>query len=90
MTVEENQDLAKKIIYWAGRGLEISYDIINQIDNGHQKDVDSGYVPLHTFTVYVFSKQQEEYIYMVTHDDPIEALKDGVAFCEHKFGEYAY
>lgn len=90
MTVEENHDLATKIIYWAGRGLEVSYDIINQIENGHQKDVQSGHSPLHTFTAYVFSKEQEEYIYMISHDDPIEALKDGVAYCEDKFKDYIY
>ncbi|MDY8021226.1 hypothetical protein [Paenibacillus polymyxa] len=90
MTLEENHDLAKKIIYWAGRGLQISYDIINQIDNGHRKDVESGYMPLHTFTVYVFSKEQEDYIYMVSHDDPIEALQDGVVYCEDRFKDYVY
>ncbi|MMZ59493.1 hypothetical protein D1872_215360 [compost metagenome] len=86
----ENHNLAKKIIYWANKGFEISYDIVNQIDNGNQKDVDSGHSPLHTFTVYVFSKAQEDYIYTVSHDDPIEALKDGVAYCEGEFKGYAY
>ncbi|MCP1185060.1 hypothetical protein [Paenibacillus sp. 1781tsa1] len=90
MTVDESQDLAKKVIYWASKGYEITYDIVNQIDNGNQRDVESARAPLHTFTVYVFSKEQEDYIYMISHDDPIEALKDGIAYCEDKFKDYVY
>lgn len=64
------EDVAKK-------GYAIEYSIINQNDNGYQKDVLKGLKPVITYTVYITKIQTGEHVYVESFDSIETALKNG-------------
>lgn len=63
-------------------GVFISYEIVNQINNGESKAVKDGLIPKFTFTVYVTNLEGEE-IEIESHDDLEVALQSGINIAEN-------
>ena len=62
-------------------GVFISYEIINQINNGESEAIKGGLIPQFTFTVYVTSSDGEE-IEIQSHDELDVALLNGINIAE--------
>lgn len=75
--LERIQEIAKDY------GFLISYEIINQINNGEGEDVKKGLTPKFTFTVYVTNEDGDE-IDMESHDTLEVALKRGIEIAERE------
>lgn len=63
-------------------GIFISYEIVNQINNGESKAVKCDLIPQITFTVYVTNSEGEE-IEIESHDDLEVALQRGINIAEN-------
>jgi len=57
-------------------GIIITYETINQIENGNSEKVESGAIPKYTYTVYV--EKDGRYIHSESCDSIYEALKSGM------------
>lgn len=64
-------DLLKETNEWVQKGFEITYIIINQIENGYSEDVLSGDMPKFTYTFSIYEWQEEIWYYSV------DTLEDG-------------
>lgn len=58
-------DLLKIINDWVQEGFEITYDIINQFENGYGHEVQAGNMPNFTYTFYIHEKEEELWLYSV-------------------------
>lgn len=58
-------DLLKEVNEWVQKGYEISYDIVNQYENGYADEVKAGTMPNFTYTFYIHEIQEELWYYSV-------------------------
>ena len=49
--------LSDKIDSYIQNGYNITYDIINQIENGNEESVKNGTIKLYTYTFYIYTPQ---------------------------------
>ena len=80
-------EIFSKINFWTQKGIYITYDLIDQIENGYADDVAEGILKEHTFTIRVEdSKNGYKIIYEMGAVNTIEEAYKGVlSFLEHKF-----
>lgn len=50
---------------WVQKGYAITYDIINQFENGYGDDVLAGNMPNFTYTFYIHEMEEELWLYSV-------------------------
>lgn len=75
-------DIFDKIQSFANMGYTIDYMAVDQISNGHKKDVDAGHMPRITFTVVVTEIENDMQLYAESFDTVKDALDNGVRFLE--------
>lgn len=50
---------------WVQKGYAITYDIVNQFENGYGDDVLAGNMPNFTYTFYIHEMEEELWLYSV-------------------------
>lgn len=58
-------DLFKSVNEWIQQGFEISYDIVNQYENGYEEEVQAGVMPNFTYTFYIHETEEELWLHSV-------------------------
>lgn len=61
----EKVDLLTVINEWVQKGYAITYDIINQVENGYGEEVQEGNMPNFTYTFYIHEMEEELWLYSV-------------------------
>ncbi|MGG0667753.1 hypothetical protein ABE073_04405 [Lederbergia citrisecunda] len=50
---------------WVQRGFAITYDIVNQVENGYLEEVLAGNMPNFTYTFYIHEMEEELFLHSV-------------------------
>lgn len=58
-------DLLKTIDDWVQKGFEVTYDIVNQFENGYGNEVISGNMPKFTYTFYIYENEEDLWLHSV-------------------------
>ncbi len=58
-------DLLKRINEWVQKDFEVTYDIVNQFENGYGDEVQAGDMPNFTYTFYICNRDEELWMHSV-------------------------
>lgn len=58
-------ELLKALDEWIQKGFEISYDIVNQFENGYEEDVIAGNMPNFTYTFHICENEENLWVHSV-------------------------
>lgn len=69
-------NLLKEIDCWVQKGYDITYDILDQIENGYKKDVELGITPRYTYTFYINLYGTPDFIWSQSVDNLEEGFSE--------------
>lgn len=76
-------DILKKIEEMSKKGYAIEYTVIDQYQNGYEKEIKKDLMPPITYTVYVIKLEDGESIYEESFDHIENSLKAGITYVEN-------
>ena len=74
--------LSDKIDYYIQKGYNITYDIVNQIENGNEKSVKNGTIKLHTYTFYIHKPNSVDFCECFSVDNIYTGLVESIKYLE--------
>ncbi|BAO04835.1 uncharacterized protein CBO05P1_116 [Clostridium botulinum B str. Osaka05] len=73
-------DIFKKIEEMSKKGYAIEYTVVDQYQNGYEKEIKKGLMPPITYTVYVIRMEDGESIYEESFNHIEDSLKAGITY----------
>ena len=76
-------DIFKKIEELSKEGYAIEYTVVDQCQNGYEKEIKKGLMPPITYTVYVIKVEDGESIYKESFNHIEDSLKAGITYVKN-------
>lgn len=76
-------DIFKKIEEVSKNGYAIEYTVVDQYQNGYEKEIKKGLMPPITYTVYVIRIEDGESIYDESFNHIEDSLKAGITYVKN-------
>ncbi|MBD5589244.1 hypothetical protein [Clostridium botulinum] len=73
-------DILKEIEEISKKGYAIEYTIVDQYQNGYEKEIKKGLMPSTTYTIYVIRLEDGESIYEESFNHIEDSLKAGITY----------
>ena len=74
--------LSDEVDSYIQRGYQVSYDIINQIENGNEEGVKSGAIKLYTYTFYIHQPSSVDFCECFSVDSIYTGLVEAIKYIE--------
>ena len=74
--------LSDKIDYYIQKGYNITYDIVNQIENGNEELVKHGIIKLYTYTFYIHQPKSVDFCECFSVDNLYYGFIESIKYLE--------
>ena len=74
--------LSDKIDFYIQKGYNITYDIVNQIENGNEDSVKNGTIKLYTYTFYIHQPNSVDFCECFSVDSIYTGFVESIKYLE--------
>ena len=74
--------LSDKIDSYIQKGYNITYDIVNQIENGSEESVKNGTIKLYTYTFYIYRPKSVDFCECLSVDNLYTGFVESIKYLE--------
>ena len=78
----DSMALSCEIDYYIQKGYNITYDIVNQIENGSEESVKNGTIKLYTYTFYIYQPKSVDFCECFSVDNLYYGFIESIKYLE--------